>query len=418
MDTTRDETSEHNEDLKTDETLPPFVAYQVEQESLDKAPSSSGAAEQHFRHGRIEAETRRVSEQVTRDAQERRRIEQASAAAVAANETSATPTVAPNFPPKTYLPKPKSMRRLLVPLDGTPLGERSLPYASAFARLLDAHLLLGHVTPTEPPAALGQMFRVTDTERQVAQQAFAPNALPYLKNIRDEMAGDTQQIDTLHITAPTVAEGLLQMAKSRDIDLVFLAIDAHEAERMKVGRVVDSLIRTGSNPVLVIPPMMDMTSHPFSLRHVLVTLDGSRLSEQALGPLGGLLEQLQQQQGEKPTVTLLAVAEDYSILPDYQSYLDALSGTLAGMPQFAGAPIHAKAIVGSAPGAIVGAIEYGVSGEERQDTPEALPVDLLMMTTHGRGGMSRWLFGSIALYVLPRVNVPVLLTRPGSPVTQ
>lgn len=417
MDTTHDETPEQNEDLKTDETLPPFVAYQVEQESLDKAPSSSGAAEQHFRHGRVEAETRRVSEQVTRDAQERRRIEQASAA-VAANETSAMPTVAPDFPTNTYLPKPKPMRRLLVPLDGTPLGERSLPYASAFARLLGAHLLLGHVTPTEPPAALGQMFRRTDTERQVAQQAFAPNALPYLKNLRDEMAGDTQQIDTLHITAPTVAEGLLQIEKSRDIDLVFLAIDAYEAERMKVGRVVDSLIRTGSNPVLVIPPMLDVTSHPFTLRHILVTLDGSRLSEQVLGPLMGLLDQLQQQQGEKPTITLLAVAEDYSILPDYQSYLDALSGTLARLPQFAGAPIHAKAVVGSAPGAIVGAIEHGSSSEEEQDTPGALPVDLVMMTTHGRGGMGRWLFGSVALYVLPRVDVPVLLTRPGSSVAQ
>lgn len=416
MDTTHDETPKKNTDLKTDETLPPFVAYQVEQESLDKAPSSSGTAEQHFRHGRVEAETRRVSEQVTRDAQERRRTEHA--AAQAEIETPSAPAVAPTFPPKTYLPAPKLMRRFLVPLDGTPRGERTLPYASALARMLGAHMLLGHVTPTEPPAALGQMFRLTDTQRQVEQQAFAPDALPYLKKLQGEMAGGDQAIDALHITAPTVAEGLLQIAKSRDIDLIFLAIDAHEAERMKVGRVVEDLIRNGSAPVLVVPATADVTSRPFTLRHILVTLDGSNLAEQALGLLEGLLELLQQQQGEKPAVTLLSIAEDYSILPDYQSYLDALSGTFAALPQFAGVPIRAKAIVGSAPGAIVGAIEHGVGDDEDQGSSDSQPVDLLIMTTHGRGGMSRWLFGSVAHYVLPRVDVPVLLTRPGSPVAQ
>lgn len=39
-------------------------------------------------------------------------------------------------------------------------------------------------------------------------------------------------------------------------------------------------------------------------------------------------------------------------------------------------------------------------------------VDLVAMTTHGRSGLSKLLFGSVAEEVFRRVNVPVLLLRP------
>jgi nucleotide-binding universal stress UspA family protein len=39
-------------------------------------------------------------------------------------------------------------------------------------------------------------------------------------------------------------------------------------------------------------------------------------------------------------------------------------------------------------------------------------VDLVVMSSHGRTGMSRWLFGSVAQKVMQGVTVPVLLIRP------
>ena len=41
----------------------------------------------------------------------------------------------------------------------------------------------------------------------------------------------------------------------------------------------------------------------------------------------------------------------------------------------------------------------------------ALGVDTIVMSTHGRGGLSRWVFGSVADKVLRYANVPVLLIR-------
>jgi nucleotide-binding universal stress UspA family protein len=404
MDTAHDNATRKKDLLKPEESLPPFVAYQVEEESRDNAPASSGSAGEHYRHGRVEAETKRVSDEVTREAQQRLRAAQTNAQIAAPARANGL-----EQPPRT------SLKRLLVPLDGDASGERALPYVAKLSRLLGADVLLAHITATEVPPWVGRVLHLPETERQQAQRTFAPDALPYLHQVQQALMAPGRTIDTLHTTADTVAQGLLQLEKSRDIDLVVLALRPHlESDHAQVGRVADNLIRFGGAPVLVIPPEADAASHPFALRHVVVALDGSDLAEKALGPLANLLTQLRAAASELPDVTLLAVADDFTILPDYESYLDALHGSLARLPEFAGVRLRTNVIVGSAPGAIVGAVEYDVGQVVRDDAAAELPVDLLVMTTHGRGGMSRWLFGSVADYVLPRAQTPVLLIRPAA----
>ena len=39
-------------------------------------------------------------------------------------------------------------------------------------------------------------------------------------------------------------------------------------------------------------------------------------------------------------------------------------------------------------------------------------VDLIVMYTHGRSGISRWVLGSVALKILTRAETPILLLRP------
>ncbi|MCP4415760.1 MAG: universal stress protein [Chloroflexi bacterium] len=40
-----------------------------------------------------------------------------------------------------------------------------------------------------------------------------------------------------------------------------------------------------------------------------------------------------------------------------------------------------------------------------------LDIDTIVMSTHGRGGLSRWVFGSVADKVLRHASIPVLLIR-------
>lgn len=53
------------------------------------------------------------------------------------------------------------------------------------------------------------------------------------------------------------------------------------------------------------------------------------------------------------------------------------------------------------------------------DYAEVNKVDLIAMSTHGRSGMSRWLFGSVASRVLQGTGKPILLIRsPGARISQ
>jgi len=61
--------------------------------------------------------------------------------------------------------------------------------------------------------------------------------------------------------------------------------------------------------------------------------------------------------------------------------------------------------------------QHAVTVEYRQGpaTQELLamtqPGDLLVMATHGRGGLARWFLGSVAEAIVRRASIPVLLVR-------
>ncbi|HEX7901358.1 MAG TPA: universal stress protein [Planctomycetota bacterium] len=60
-------------------------------------------------------------------------------------------------------------------------------------------------------------------------------------------------------------------------------------------------------------------------------------------------------------------------------------------------------------------VRQGDPAEEITQAALELGVDLLAMSTHGRGGLRRILLGSVAEEVVVRLALPVLLARPGCP---
>jgi len=56
-------------------------------------------------------------------------------------------------------------------------------------------------------------------------------------------------------------------------------------------------------------------------------------------------------------------------------------------------------------------IRHGEDAEEITDYAEVNDVDLIAMSTHGRSGVGRWIFGSVAEKVLRGTNKPILLVR-------
>jgi nucleotide-binding universal stress UspA family protein len=79
-------------------------------------------------------------------------------------------------------------------------------------------------------------------------------------------------------------------------------------------------------------------------------------------------------------------------MTESEAYLDSIRGQWSGL----GIPVHTE-------------VTRGDPAEMIVDTVSAVDADLIVMTTHGRSGLSRVIYGSVAEAVLRASPVPVLL---------
>ncbi len=134
---------------------------------------------------------------------------------------------------------------------------------------------------------------------------------------------------------------------------------------------------------------------------ILVPLDGSDLAREIIP----LVEEMASAQGAE--VVLLEVLPASGVLPktaakereEAEEHLTKVEQQLLDK----GIKVHHTIRHGSDAAA------------EIVDYAEVNDVDLIAMSTHGRGGVSRWVFGSVAGRVLRGTDKPILLVRaPGA----
>jgi len=141
---------------------------------------------------------------------------------------------------------------------------------------------------------------------------------------------------------------------------------------------------------------------------MLVPLDRSELAEVVIPYAQELAGRLDLD------VTLLHVAapEEESSLPMHQQYLDRIAETLHEKSDDiqrrtgaeAGKEIQVRA-----------ELAVGHAAEEILKHAAANKADLILMATHGRSGIRRWMLGSVADKTLRASKVPVWLVRAGIP---
>ena len=137
---------------------------------------------------------------------------------------------------------------------------------------------------------------------------------------------------------------------------------------------------------------------------VLVPLDGSALAEQALPHA---IAQARHFEAELILLQVLAPLPSAPLLGEVaRSRAEASSNALAreylervvASVQEHGIPVRPATVIGSPHVSIT-------------QFAEAYEVDLIVMSTRGQSGLSRWLMGSVADRVVRGANVPVLLVR-------
>jgi len=145
------------------------------------------------------------------------------------------------------------------------------------------------------------------------------------------------------------------------------------------------------------------------LHHVLVPLDGSKLAEKSIGPAKHILREhghitlATVIQAPKPPVyaypsadVVHEIQEDSEYMtravPQAQHYLESIARNL----RVNGYKVNIEILSGDPASAII-------------ELAEKIHPDVIVMSTHGRSGLSRFLFGSVTTKVLSTTAYPVLV---------
>lgn len=166
------------------------------------------------------------------------------------------------------------IKKILVPLDGSELAERALPYAGELAAALGAELVLLGVVPP-PPGRTGGVFRVaaafmidqllpetpTDLDKSlhpisIDSQMASLEAevkrilLPVAERLREE--GLRAEVA---VAFGRPAGGILQFAQHEKVDLIVMSTHGDSGlHPYAYGGTADRVTRRSSVPVLLVRP--------------------------------------------------------------------------------------------------------------------------------------------------------------------
>ena len=281
--------------------------------------------------------------------------------------------------------------RILVPLDGSETAEAAL----AYVQVLPSHRV--------------RLLAVeSDRADLTAICTAARDCQTYLEAIAEPLREQGRHVETMVVFGNPAGQIIALAATA---DLVVIGSHGHGAVgRFVLGSVADQVARHAPVPTLIVRGGPE-AAPAVRLTRIVVPLDGSTLAEQAL-----------------PVAATLAADLGIPIHLVRVLDVDALRATVQ-------AGIHAAAAYMRSQEAVQhSAEEYlaeRVQELRNQDCAATSAVllgspavtlldamrsdDLVVMTTHGRGGVRRWLLGSVADKLLRAAAAPILLVPPSGP---
>jgi len=315
-------------------------------------------------------------------------------------------------------------KRILVPLDGSTRAERALPVAARIARATGGSLLLVQVVnpPIDYSGGLGLAPMMTE---QAIEMEMA-GATDYLKAVAasPRLSGIKTRTE---VSFGLPAQHLIAAAEAHESELIVLCSHGRTGfTRWALGSVAYRIIHHSTVPVLVLhageplPPV----SHADAtcLLSALVALDGSPLAEAALAPAAHLVAALASpQRGALHLMQVVKVfpttAEEGFVSELNEEALKRAEASLAAVKEHIQETFRdlnlsitwSVALDADVADAILGTAEHG---EQVEDAEGFSGCDLIAMSTHGRGGLERWVMGSVTERVLNTTKLPMLIVRP------
>lgn len=292
-------------------------------------------------------------------------------------------------------------KKILVPLDGSALAERALPIALQLARATQGELILFRVPVFEvavAPAFGGYGIVLPDQSLEHARA----QAREYLRDQQKYLNAPDVKMRVM-IVDGDVASAIVDLARAEQVDLIVMSTHGYSGvTRWVLGSVTERVLSDAPCPVYV-------ARTPDLPHSLLITLDGSALSERALPPglevgatfnakvtllsavreidsnLFAEMDQLERGMAQR-------LREDYIL--ETQHYLRDIAQRY-----------HRDDL------SLETATTFEPAAQSILEFIETHEVDLVVMATHGRTGVSRWLYGSVTEKVLREAQRSILVVR-------
>jgi len=303
-----------------------------------------------------------------------------------------------------------------VPHDGSALADSALPFAAELARATGANVELLRV--------LEELRPIYDTTGR--QLIWIDPANPRAEMESPDLLSEAaKRLTTAGIQAKTVVrvgdprKEILAEAETLDRPMILIASHGRGGlSRLVMRSVATRVVHQAECPVMLVKASaVDDQPERISLRRITVPLDGSELAEKALPyamelakDLGGrvhlvrVAETFRDEVTETPThiftsPSYKAMLEQFDKLEqEAQRYLDAMATKLSSDD----VDVTWEIMSGDPWRQLLRYVE--------RDDP-----DLIVMTTHGRGGLARWFYGSVSDRLLTTESTPLLVIRSATP---
>ena len=294
-------------------------------------------------------------------------------------------------------------KQIMVPLDGSAFAEAALPLALEISRRTGAKVHLA--TVLEP---------VTSFAYEGWEGAAVEWSEQYLEDVTSRIEGKAGGALTHAVLNGHTVETLGRECAERSVDVVVMASHGRGAlSRVWLGSVADGFVRQSPVPVVLVRPDDDaepQTSFDHSFETLLIPLDGSDLSEDALAH-GTEFGELFDSAYHLTRVVSYPVDIASPYLPhtaqlNQQIMEDAKKGAGEYLEQHA-ETMRRRGLRVTTSVAVDAQAGNGILAEA-----EAVGADMVAMSTHGRKGFTRAILGSAADKVLRGLHVPLLLHRP------
>lgn len=297
---------------------------------------------------------------------------------------------------------------IMAPTEGSDSERAAISVAVKLAQRFDADLRLVRVQTA--PLVIENVVRPPVLE--IAEQTLRDERLARLRKLEAlgtelRVLGDIRVITALE-DGP-IAPTLRDYAKKFNVDLIVMSSHSRGGmKRIALGSITDYLLRQANIPVLVVkaPASFIGATPEETVSRIIVPLDGSALAEQILPEVAALALRL------NSTVSLLHVLTPATYsqkeimqpgLPWWDSDIATADAYLVRAASYlteAGVTVSKDVVLSDDVATAI--LDY--AGRTR--------ADLIAIATRGKGGMSRFLFGTVADEVTRKSTSSLLIFHP------